>query len=294
MLAVLLGLYTLGAVANQIIFQLNRRRGLKFPLSGAMFGFCMARIGTCVLRLAWTTHPYNIRLAIAAMIFTNIGGLVLYVVVLLLALRVFRALHPVPGWNKHLKKALAASYIVLTAVILGLVGFTIASLYSLDPRIQSVAFWYSRGANLYILLFNVLSLALFLAALLLPRAPESDDFGAGTMKSKLIILGIAVFFSTFIAGFRTGTVWAAPRPASDPAWYDSKAAFYVVIFSFELIIVYTFLIGRFDTRFWVPNGSTKPRDFHRLSLCDEAHESLEEGSSLDSLPSTIQSWPTNK
>ena len=84
-----------------------------------------------------------------------------------------------------------------------------------------------------------------------------------------MILGVALFFALFIAGFRCGTAWAPARPASDPAWYDSKAVFYVVLFTFEIVVVYLFLFTRFDRRFWIPDGSKKPGDYSRLGSVKE-------------------------
>lgn len=111
-----------------------------------------------------------------------------------------------------------------------------------------------------------MTLVLLLLSLLLPPALDNENFGTGSMGSKLSILGVAVFFSIFIASFRTGTVWAAARPALNPAWYDSKVAFYMILFGFEIIIVYLFPPARVDRRLWIPNGSNKPGDFSRINL----------------------------
>jgi len=219
-----------------------------------------------VLRLASTTRPKNVRLAIAALIFTNIGILIVYIVVLQLALRVFRATHPKLGWNRPLGKTLTVSYVLLLTAVLLTIAFTILSYYTLNPILRSVALWIQRGAILYMMIFNIMSLVLLLLVLLLPPAPDNENFGAGSIRSKLIVPAVAVFFSIFIAGFRTGAAWSAPRPASNPGWYDKKAAFYVILFGFEIIIVYLFLFTRFDRRFWVPNGSNKPGDYSRINL----------------------------
>lgn len=233
-------------------------------MSWAMFAFCMSRVGTMVLRLAWATRPKNTRIGIAASIFTNIGVLIVYIVVQLLVLRVFRATHPKLGWNRLLGRTITISYVLLLCAILLTIAFTVLSFYTLNPTLRSIALWVQRGAILYMMMFNVTSLVLLLLSLLLPRAPANENFGTGSMGSKLIILGVAVSFSVFIAGFRTGTVWSAPRPASNPAWYDTKAAFYVILFGFEIFVVYLFLFTRFDNKFWIPNGSNKPGDYYQV------------------------------
>ena len=259
--AVLLFIYLLGAVANQTIFQRNRRKGHKFYMSWAMFGFCMARVATMVLRIAWTTRSMNARLAIAANIFTNIGVLVIYIVLLLLVMRVFRATHPGLGWNKPLRMTVRVSYFLLGGALLLTIAFTILTFYTLNTSLRTAALWVQRVAILYILVFNIATMVLLLLCWLLPRASKFENFGTGSIESKLIILGVAEFFSVFIAGFRMGLAWSDARPASNSPWYDSKAAFYVIEFGFEIVVLYLLLVTRFDKRFWVPNNSNKPGDY---------------------------------
>lgn len=181
-------------------------------------------------------------------------------------LRVLRATHPKLGWNRPLGKTFAVTYVLILGALLLVVAFTILSLYTLNPTTKSVVLLLQRGAIPYLLIFNVMSLVLLLLSLLLSPALDNENFGTGSMGSKLSILGVAVFFSIFIASFRTGTVWAAARPALNPAWYDSKVAFYVILFGFEIIIVYLFPPARVDRRLWIPNGSNKPGDFSRINL----------------------------
>ena len=237
-----------------------------------MFGFCMARVGTMVLRIAWTTRSLNAGLAIAAGIFTNVGVLVIYVVLMLLVMRVFRATHPSLGWNGLLRKAILVSYVLLGAALVLTIAFTILTFYTLNPSLRTAALWIQRVAVLYILLFNIVIVILLLLCLLLPRASEGENFGSGSIESKLVILGVAVFFSLFIAGFRMGLSWSNARPASNAPWYDSKAAFYVIEFGFEIIVLYLLLLTRFDKRFWVPNHSDKPGDYSELDLVNSKRD----------------------
>ncbi|KAF2718065.1 hypothetical protein K431DRAFT_288016 [Polychaeton citri CBS 116435] len=247
------------------IYQLNRRKGHKFFMSAAVFGFCMSRVVTCILRIALATRPHNARLAIAANIFTSAGVLVLYIVVQILAQRLLKATHPQLGWSRPFKTISTVLYAVVPVALVLVIVFTIISFYTLNPTLRSVALWVQRGSILYLLIFNVVSVGIFLLSLLLPRSQDRRDFGTGSVTSKRIILALAIFFIVFTAGFRAGTVWAAPRPASDPAWYDTKSAFYVIELGFEIIIVYLLLLTRFDHRFWVPNGSKRPGDYHQLT-----------------------------
>lgn len=230
-------------------------------MSWAMFGFSIARVGTCVLRIAWTYRLQNTSLAIASSVFLNVGVLVAYVVVLVLATRLLRATHPRLGWNPTVHNTATALYIGLLISILLTIAFSLTNLYTLDSELKLVALWIQRASLLYMLLFNLVSTSILLISAISPQAPDAENFGSGTLKSKLVIAGIANFFCLFIVGFRCGVSWSAERPASNPAWYDSKAAFYVIELGFEIMVIYLLIFVRFDRRFWVPNGSKGPGDY---------------------------------
>jgi hypothetical protein len=73
------------------------------------------------------------------------------------------------------------------------------------------------------------------------------------------------------AGFKTRTTWSPPRPFADPAWYESKACFYVFDLCLEILMLSTLTWG-IDQRFWVPDGCRKAGDYTRLQpqiLCAE-------------------------
>ena len=233
-------------------------------MSWVMFGFCMARVATMVLRIAWTTRETNAGLAIAANIFLNVGVVLIYIVLLVLALRVFRATHPSLGWNNIFRKTLRVAYCLLGCALILIISFTILTFYTLNPKLRNVSLWITRASILYFLIINLVTVVLLLLSWLLPRASDSETFGTGSMQSKLIIVAVGEFFSLFIAGFRMGVGWSNARPASDSPWYDGKAPFYVIEFGFEIVVLYLLLLSRFEKRFWVPNGSTKPGDYSRV------------------------------
>ncbi|PVH79014.1 hypothetical protein DL98DRAFT_572784 [Cadophora sp. DSE1049] len=285
--AVFLTIYVLGAIGNMTIFQINRKRGHKFFMSWAMFGFCMARNATFVLRIVWATRPTNASVVIASMIFSAAGVLVAYIVMLLLSLRLFRATHPELGWSPKLRMACKGLYITLFVAFVLTISFTIESFYTLDANIKKVALWVQRSSALIMLLFNIASLIILCLSVFIPRTSAPENFGTGSIKRKTIILSIMMFFVLFIIGFRFGTVWADAPLASSPAWWDSKPAFYVIEFGLEIVVIYTLLLIRFDRIFWVPNGSAKAGDYRMLSDVAQEEEQLEEGEELDErLPSS--------
>ncbi|KAH7348854.1 hypothetical protein BKA65DRAFT_501576 [Rhexocercosporidium sp. MPI-PUGE-AT-0058] len=259
--AVFLALYVLGAIGNMAIFQINRRHGHKFLMSWAMFGFCMARNATFVLRIVWAYRLDNASLIIAAQIFSAAGVLIAYIVLLLLSLRLLRATHPELGWNPNLRKACKALYILLFIAFVLTISFTIESFYTLNPKTKNVALWVQRSSSLVMLLFNMVSLIILSLSIFLPRTSPPENFGTGSLKTKTILLSTMMFFVLFIIGFRFGTAWTSPRPAAQPAWFDSKPAFYIIEFAFEIVVIYMLLLTRFDRMFWVPNGSAKAGDY---------------------------------
>lgn len=276
--AVFLALYIAVGVYHQVIFQRNRRRGHKFLMSWAMFGFSAARIGTLVLRIAWATRPNNGSVALSATIFAFLGVLILYFVIMIMTVRIFRARQPKLGWNPWLRQGLRITYGFIVIVILVVIPFGVASGYfKPTTEISRICVWVTKAGVLIFFLFTMIPFALYLLAVFLPPPTDClpENFGTGSMQSKLIITGVCMFFTIFISGFRFGVTWAPFRPLSKPAWYDSRAAFYVIELGFELIIAYTLLFVRFDRRFWVPNGSTKPGDYSRRNLNSGAHKSSE-------------------
>jgi hypothetical protein len=66
--AVFLALFVMGAATHMTILQVNLRRGRKFVISGMLFGFCMARILACTMRLVWASYPHNVSVAIASQV----------------------------------------------------------------------------------------------------------------------------------------------------------------------------------------------------------------------------------
>lgn len=82
-----------------------------------IFGFCMARISTLVLRIAWSTRHQNQGLAIAASILVNAGILIIYIINLLFAQRILRAENPRLGWNRILHFAYIALYVLLAGAL---------------------------------------------------------------------------------------------------------------------------------------------------------------------------------
>lgn len=261
--AVFLSLYIGFAVTNMAIFQINRRRQHKFVLSAMLFGFCMSRIATTILRIAWATRQHNIRLAMAAQIFVNAGVLLLYIINLILAQRILRATQPRVGWHPILRMGCRVLYVLIAAALAIVITGVILSFYTLNTHIRTICRDLQLAAITYLFVISCLPSLHIAAAVLLPRSKEAETFGEGSIASKLAVLAPTTCLAMFIAGFKCGTTWSPPRPIIHPAWYDSKACFYIFNFTFEILILCLFTFSRFDRRFFIPNGSKQPGDYTR-------------------------------
>ena len=261
--AVFLVLFIIGAACHMSILQLNRRKSHKFILSGLLFGFCMARITTMIMRIVWANRLENVSVAIAAQVFSNAGVVLLFLVNLIFTQRVLRASHPNVFWSRPVHFAFLFLYGLLLVSLFMLIGLTVTSFYTTDMYLRTVARdiqWYGQSVFLFI---AVLPFPLLLGNWLVPRKQRVDKFGTGRHRSKIIILLCTTFLLSLGAAFRTGTNFLPPRPRSDPAWYQSKACYWTFYFVIEIVVVYLYVIVRVDRRFHVPNGSKGYGDYSR-------------------------------
>ncbi|KAI1109595.1 hypothetical protein F5Y14DRAFT_431925 [Nemania sp. NC0429] len=277
--AVFMLVYLGFAVTNMTILQLNLRRKHKFIISGALFGFSMSRIVTFVLRIVWATHQRNVRVAIAANVFVNAGILILYVVNLIFAQRILRAKQPSVGWHPSIGVVLRVFYVGIGAALVLVIYSAVQGAYTLDPdRLRAVRD-IQLAAITYLLVFTTLPLWLLLAAhVLLPKSADEELFGHGSMRTKVLINAVATCVCILVSGFKAGMTWEPPRPASDPAWYHSRAAFYVFGFVLEIFVLALLTFTRVDKRFHVPNGSSGPGHYSG-SVSDQT--TLEKGEPSD-------------
>jgi Protein of unknown function (DUF3112) len=272
--AVFLALFLLSAAAHMTVFQINKRRGHKFIMSGLMFAFSMARSATMVMRIVWATRPHNIRVAIAAQIFTSAGVLLLFVINLIFAQRVTRALHPHFGWTKAFSIAFKALYALIIVMLIMVITTTVQSFYTLNTNTHRIDRDIQLTVGTFLTFITFLPLPLVILALVVPRKSRVEKFGVGRWRTKIYILLTATTLLVLGAGFRCGVAWERPRPRNQPAWYHAKWAYYFFNFVVEIIVVYLYLLVRVDRRFYVPNGSKRAGDYSGRSKALEKEESL--------------------
>ena len=246
-------------------------------MSGMIFGFCMARIVTCSLRLAWSTHLTNISLAIAAQIFVSAGVLLLFVVNLIFAQRILRASHPGWAWATWLSVTFNLYYASIVLMLAALITCTVQSFYTLSHNTRRIDRDVQLVGATYFTVAAFLPVPLVLLRVVLPKKSEHvEKFGEGRFRTKIWILLFSSLILTLGAAFRVGIAYA-PRPVTDPAWYHSKACFYIFNFTVEIIVVALYAIVRVDKRFHVPNGSHAPGDYSAGQKSEREKESFLDG-----------------
>ncbi|KAI9798007.1 MAG: hypothetical protein M1835_005010 [Candelina submexicana] len=259
--AVFLLLFLLGAVAHMTIFQLNKKKGHKFIMSGLMFGFCMSRLATCSLRIAWSTHPQHIPLAIAASVFVSAGVVLLFIINIIFTQRILRATHPHFGWHRALSLAFKIYYATIVLTLFMLITCTVQSFYTQNHNTRRI----DRDVQLYGGTYFAVTAFFPIPALILgyafPRTTRVEKFGQGRFRSKIIVLLTGATLLTLGASFRAGTAIKTPRQRNNPAWYHSKACFYIFDFTIEILVIYLYAAVRVDRRFHIPNGSHGPGDY---------------------------------
>ena len=246
------------------ILQVNRRRGHKFLLSGMMFGFCMSRIVTMIMRIVWATRVTNLRIAIAANIFVYVGVLLLFIVNLVFSQRVVRSLHPNTGWHPAFHYTFVGIYVLIVVTLCMLVTSVIQSFYTLNHNTKRIDRDILLYGQTYFAVVSILPYFFVLGALLLPRKAQVEKFGHGRFRTKVAYLLTATTILALGAWFRVGTNYAGgERPVRDPAPYQSKACFYIFNFTLEIIVIILYVVIRVDKRFYVPDKSKRPGDYSR-------------------------------
>lgn len=236
-----------------------------------MFGFCMARITSCVMRIVWACRPHNVRIGIAAQIFVAAGVVLLFVINLLFAQRIVRAAHPNFGWHKAFSTAFKVLYVLVVLFLIMLISAVVDSFYTLNKHTRMIDRRLQLTGATYYVIVSFLPIPMVIIGLLIPRKVRLEKFGSGSWRLKVTILLVSAFLLCLGATFRLGTSFMPPRPRNDPPAYFSKACFYIFDFTVEIIVIYLYIIMRVDRRFHVPNGSHGPGDYLR-----QAHTTKEQ------------------
>lgn len=255
------------------VFQRNRRRRYKFLFSALVFGFCMARVVSLAMRIAWACRPRSVRVAIAAQVFTAAGVLILFVTNLAFAQRIVRARHPLFGWRGWVTALFRAGFASAGVVLVMVVTVTVHGFFvggrAGDRHARSVDRAVQLACGAYLAVYAFLPVPVVALALAVPRRTRVDKFGEGHFRTKVLLLAAAAALLAAGALFRAVTAFVR-RPAADPAWFHGRACYYCFNFGVELVVVFAYTLARFDKRFHVPDGSSAPGHYSCTDFGPEA------------------------
>ena len=239
-----------------------------------MFGFCMSRIVTMIMRIVWAVHPRNVSIAIAANIFVAAGVVLLFVINLLFAQRIVRASHPHSGWHPVFHFAFIAIYVIIVLSLFALITAVIQSFYTLNLNTKRIDRDLQLYGGTFYAVVSFLPVLLVVGGLIIPRKTRVEKFGSGRFRHKIAILLLASVLLCAGATFRVAVNYAGgKRPRDDPAPYQSKACFYIFNFTVEILVIYLYVLVRVDQRFFIPNGSHGPGDYSRKPDAEAADKS---------------------
>ncbi|KAK6213987.1 hypothetical protein LQW54_004761 [Pestalotiopsis sp. IQ-011] len=291
--AVLAFLFLIATAAHMTIFQINKKHGHLFVFSAMMFAFSLIRALALILRIALASYPTNGRLGIAASVLTMAGTILVFIINLFFAQRILRGYHPNFGWSKPARmvfRFLVASVVIsLLMVIIS----TVQSFFTLDEATRLRDHKVQLFGGTYMAVLAFLPIPIVVIAMIVPRKYVIEKFGSGSWRAKLFIVLFVAAIESLGAAFRAGTNFV-PRPIDDPAWYDSRAAYYVFNFVFDLIVTYLYLLSGFHRRFHVPNGANGPGSYMGALPTDRPHRGSPRpmSSHHQAVPASFQSCDT--
>lgn len=260
------------------IFKKNKARGHKFLPNIFIFGelmlygqidntltialgFCMSRIMTCILRIVSVANPRNVQLAIAAQIFVAVGVLILFLINLVFTMRLVRSLHSSVGWHPVFSVAFKILCVLVGSTIILVISSTVQSFYTLDTGIKATDKSLQLYASTFLAVVATLPLPIVISSLLIPYSPP-DQFGVGSLRTKVIVLLVSSAFLSLGAWYRCGSSFQPSVPRNQPLpGYLGKAPFYFFNFFVEIQTVFFYAIMRVDLRFHIPNGAKGPGSY---------------------------------
>jgi hypothetical protein len=251
-------LYIIGFIIHVLIFRHSRNNKRPFRLSILLIYICFFRIVTLSLRIAWATNLTNVGLVITAQIFVTAGVLILFILNLIFVQRLLRAMHPCIGWHPITNSLFVVYYVLVFLSLVSVISCFIQSLYTLDPHTRQVdhAVTLYGGTFFLVAAFSPVPFVLVnsfaaqrkgreqgqdMDKTVSPQRPRM----AGSVVHGSVVLVAAALLLTLGAGFRTGLAYS-------PAWYHSKACFYVFNFVTELGVIYLYAVVCVDRMFYVP------------------------------------------
>jgi hypothetical protein len=148
----------------------------------------MSRIIANVIRISWACRSTNVKLAIASQIFVAAGVLLLFILNLLYAQRMARAVYPAIGWSRAVSWAFKVLYGLVVVTIIMVITVVIQTTYSLNPNTLRIDRDILLYGVTYFAIVSFLPIPLLLLVLLSPNRKRIEVFGSHSWVVKVFIV----------------------------------------------------------------------------------------------------------
>ncbi|KAK4653237.1 hypothetical protein QC762_511668 [Podospora pseudocomata] len=205
--------------------------------------FCLLRILALSLRIAWSVHPSNLRLEIAAVVLSMAGIILLYIANLIITRRWVRD-YVIFGYRTLVKGFFRFWAAVVIICLVMAVVVSVNCYFTHDGVILR------ECRNVLLVAVAVLTFVAFIPVLTVGVVMVGDledheviDGEYSRFRSRSGLLAVTALLLTLEAGFRLGVMFD-PRPWGEERWYHSRAAYYCLGYVLEVVVVWLLTGGR--------------------------------------------------
>jgi hypothetical protein len=262
-------------VSNILILRQNKRAKTPFAFTILLIVYSVLRTAGMSLRIAYASVTNDVNLTIAAMVLANAGGILIFILNLLIMPRLVRSFWGAErtdavAWRKKLSTLPFMIPIPLVPIfLLVVVNVLILSFFTNDPDVRRHC---QTAQKVALVTFTVVAFVPVLPSLAIAifgssKAPRdlagqhrrgivgtildpAPGFGSVRGNALLILFGSAAV--TLGSSIRASGLLLPPRMANDPAWYHKRAAYYIFTFAIEILVVLSYVVFRLDRRFQEP------------------------------------------
>ncbi|KAM0328088.1 hypothetical protein ACHAQA_005491 [Verticillium albo-atrum] len=266
--AVLLVLYLASIISNILVLRQNKRRSTPFPFSILLIVYSVFRTVALVLRISYAAVQTNTNLAIAANIISNAGVIVIFVLNLLVSpslMRRFFGANGATGWRRKISTIpFYAAIPFLPIMLLTTVNVTILTFFTTDTKVRLDCLTAQKVAIVTFAIIAFLPAPFAAVVAALSPAEENNttanrgsfiartlhpDGSPGSLRGNALLMLFGSAVLTIGAAYRAATLLSPRRMPGDPAWYHERPAYYCFNYGLELVVVFAYLVFRFDQRF---------------------------------------------
>lgn len=246
LLAVFVTLHATAATISLLLAESRRRSGRGLAIPVITFLFSGERVLACAWRIAWASRPDSVPVAVASQVLLQDGVLLLLLLNLILAERLWLDRQPGPRMRWYLRVLLGGMSVLTISALVIVVVSVVMSVYSLDQGTIEKCRDVQRAAATYLVVLALAPVALILVAGLVSTMQIRHET---TRRFKVAIVLSSCLLCAIKTGFKAGVLWAWPKPLFDPVWYHSRTCLYAFVLGTEVVALVLLLASRGDLRF---------------------------------------------